>query len=70
MAAADSALAGLKGGIGQKIVDVRQQCLDVLAELEVGLNYNTDQCEYRNYCMTQQSHLMVSNISYLFYYTI
>lgn len=34
-AAADSALAGLKGGIGETIQRIRSKCLDILAELEV-----------------------------------
>lgn len=33
-AAADSALAGLRGGVGGAVAALRTQCLDVLAELE------------------------------------
>lgn len=33
-AAADSALAGLRGGVGSAVSDMRRQCLDLLAELE------------------------------------
>ncbi len=33
-AAADSALAGLQGGVGGAVAALRTKCLDVLAELE------------------------------------
>ena len=34
VAAADSALAGLAGGLGQEVAALRGECLDILAELE------------------------------------
>lgn len=40
--AADSALAGLQGGIGVMVGSIRQQCVDVLAELEARLDFDED----------------------------
>lgn len=37
IAAADSALAGLKGGIGDEVQNLREACINLLAELEVEL---------------------------------
>ena len=34
VAAADSALAGLAGGLGAEIAELRAECLDVLAEMD------------------------------------
>ncbi|PNW72451.1 hypothetical protein CHLRE_16g681238v5 [Chlamydomonas reinhardtii] len=41
-AAADSALAGLRGGVGSAVSDMRRQCLDLLAELEARLDFDED----------------------------
>lgn len=41
-AAADSALAGLRGGVGGAVAALRTQCLDVLAELEARLDFDED----------------------------
>ncbi|GLI68378.1 hypothetical protein VaNZ11_012702 [Volvox africanus] len=41
-AAADSALAGLRGGVGTAVTDLRSRCLDVLAELEARLDFDED----------------------------
>ena len=42
-AAADSALAGLQGGIGQAVGIMREDCIDLLAELEVHTLGHDDQ---------------------------
>ncbi|GIL54000.1 hypothetical protein Vafri_9551 [Volvox africanus] len=41
-AAADSALAGLRGGVGTAVTDLRSRCLDLLAELEARLDFDED----------------------------
>ncbi|GLC38814.1 hypothetical protein PLESTB_000713000 [Pleodorina starrii] len=41
-AAADSALAGLQGGVGAAVSELRARCLDVLAELEARLDFDED----------------------------
>ncbi|CAD7698367.1 unnamed protein product [Ostreobium quekettii] len=41
-AAADSALAGLKGGIGDEIRSLRKICIDLVAELEARLDFEED----------------------------
>ncbi|KAG2447372.1 hypothetical protein HYH02_007700 [Chlamydomonas schloesseri] len=41
-AAADSALAGLRGGVGAAVSGMRRQCLDLLAELEARLDFDED----------------------------
>ncbi|KAG2434245.1 hypothetical protein HXX76_007970 [Chlamydomonas incerta] len=41
-AAADSALAGLRGGVGGAVSDMRRQCLELLAELEARLDFDED----------------------------
>eukprot|EP00878_Enallax_costatus_P024061 GHUV01025649.1.p1 GENE.GHUV01025649.1~~GHUV01025649.1.p1 ORF type:complete len:445 (+),score=114.58 GHUV01025649.1:758-2092(+) len=40
--AADSALAGLQGGLGQLVSDLRQDVLEILAELEARLDFDDD----------------------------
>lgn len=42
VAAADSAIAGLNGGLGQQIQEVRQECLDILVELDARLDFDED----------------------------
>lgn len=42
VAAADSALAGIAGGIGKEVVDIRQECLEILAELDARLDFDED----------------------------
>lgn len=42
VAAADSALAGLSGGLGQEISDIRRTCLDMLVELDARLDFDED----------------------------
>eukprot|EP00775_Hariotina_reticulata_P008308 gene8308-8493_t len=41
-AAADSALAGLEGGLGDLVAELRQDLLDILAELEARLDFDED----------------------------
>ncbi|GIL86170.1 hypothetical protein Vretifemale_14570 [Volvox reticuliferus] len=41
-AAADSALSGLRAGVGAAVSDLRSRCLDVLAELEARLDFDED----------------------------
>lgn len=41
-AAADSALAGLRGGIGGAVAAMRRKCLNLLAELEARLDFDED----------------------------
>lgn len=43
--AADSAIAGLKGGIGKSISILRATCLDLLVELEARLDFDEDMPE-------------------------
>jgi tRNA modification GTPase len=40
--AADSALAGLAGGLGQLVSDLRGDLLEILAELEARLDFDDD----------------------------
>ncbi|KAG2494350.1 hypothetical protein HYH03_007407 [Edaphochlamys debaryana] len=42
VAAADSALAGLRGGVGAAVAGLRRRCLDLLAELEARLDFDED----------------------------
>ncbi|KXZ55825.1 hypothetical protein GPECTOR_2g1376 [Gonium pectorale] len=42
VAAADSALAGLRGGLGAEVAALRGHCLDVLVELEARLDFDED----------------------------
>lgn len=59
VAAADSALAGLKGGIGETIREIRSRCLDILAELEVSrtlgfnnwVNCTPQNPEFNTHCL-------------------
>ena len=41
-AAADSALAGIQGGVGQHVLAARKECLDILSELEARLDFEED----------------------------
>lgn len=41
-AAADSALAGIQGGVGQHVLVARKECLDILSELEARLDFEED----------------------------
>ncbi|KAG1678814.1 hypothetical protein FOA52_012854 [Chlamydomonas sp. UWO 241] len=41
-AAADSALAGLRDGVGQAVSDMRDDCIALLAELEARLDFDED----------------------------
>lgn len=41
-AAADSALAGLQGGLGQLVAELRGDVLDILTELEARLDFDED----------------------------
>lgn len=42
VAAADSALAGIQGGVGQHVYAARRECLDILSELEARLDFEED----------------------------
>jgi tRNA modification GTPase len=42
VAAADSALAGLGGGLGQEVRSARAECLDLLVEMDVRLDFDED----------------------------
>lgn len=42
VAAADSALAGLSGGLGSEISSIRSECLDILVELDARLDFDED----------------------------
>lgn len=42
VAAADSALAGLAGGLGGEVAELRAECLDVLAEMDARLDFDED----------------------------
>lgn len=44
-AAADSALAGLTDGVGRIVSDMRAECLQLLAELEVNWNAREQLCD-------------------------
>lgn len=41
-AAADSALAGLQGGLGQLVSELRQDVLGIITELEARLDFDED----------------------------
>ncbi|KAL4857908.1 tRNA modification GTPase MnmE [Chlorella vulgaris] len=42
VAAADSALAGLAGGVGQIVQAMRRECLDLLVEMDVRIDFDED----------------------------
>jgi tRNA modification GTPase len=42
VAAADSALAGIGGGVGKEVGEIRGECLDILAELDARLDFDED----------------------------
>jgi len=42
VAAADSALAGIAGGVGKEVGEIRRECLDILAELDARLDFDED----------------------------
>ena len=42
VAAADSALAGLSGGLGEEITTVRSQCMALLAEIDAHIDFEDD----------------------------
>lgn len=42
VAAADSALAGITGGVGKEVGEIRRECLDILAELDARLDFDED----------------------------
>jgi len=42
VAAADSALAGLQGGLGEMVRDIREGVMDLLVELEARLDFDED----------------------------
>jgi tRNA modification GTPase len=42
VAAADSALAGLGGGVGREISEARAECLSIVAEIEARLDFDED----------------------------
>lgn len=50
VAAADSALAGLKGGIGSAIASLRLEALTLLADIEVPANRNLCKACQRHVC--------------------
>eukprot|EP00798_Chlamydomonas_sp_ICE-L_P001846 gene1846-33265_t len=41
-AAADSALAGLQGGVGEAVASIRNSCVDLCAQLEARLDFDED----------------------------
>lgn len=41
-AAADSALAGLRGGIGAQVAEIRAAAIELLAELEARIDFDED----------------------------
>lgn len=65
--AADSALAGLQGGLGQLVSTLRQDVLEILAELEARLDFDEDlppmdvQALVQDITGRLQKPLMVSN---------
>lgn len=42
VAAADSALAGLSGGLGQEIVDLRTECVSLVSEIDAHIDFSDD----------------------------
>lgn len=42
VAAADSALAGLSGGIGQEIVELRTECVSLVSEIDAHIDFSDD----------------------------
>lgn len=42
VAAADSALAGLGGGLGREVQQMRQECVDLLVEMDARLDFDED----------------------------
>ncbi|KAL4440664.1 hypothetical protein ABPG77_000373 [Micractinium sp. CCAP 211/92] len=42
VAAADSALAGLSGGLGREVQQMRQECVDLLVEMDARLDFDED----------------------------
>jgi len=42
VAAADSALAGLGGGLGAEVAGIRRECLDLLVEMDARLDFDED----------------------------
>ena len=42
VAAADSALAGLSGGLGQEILKLRQECVSLVAEIDAHIDFSDD----------------------------
>lgn len=42
VAAADSALAGLSGGLGDEIADIRNECLSLVSEIDAHIDFDDD----------------------------
>lgn len=42
VAAADSALAGLSGGLGKEIADIRNECLTLVSEIDAHIDFDDD----------------------------